>query len=99
MTFYDELKALCRKYKMYACVYGRSDNPENTEKHQVFCITDEDKPNPTDIRMTMEALTYIINALFVAANNKFYAVHVVLDIISMVIKSYKNEETDEDRND
>lgn len=99
MTFYDELKALCKKYGVYAGVYTRSRDENDLEKHEVFCITDEDKPNQTDIRMTMETLTYFMNVIFMAAKNKFYAVPIILDILSMMIKSYKDEVTDEDRND
>lgn len=95
MTFYEELKALCKKYGLYAGVYARSKDPENIEKHQVFCITDTDNPTITDIGMTMDTITHFVNVLFLAANNKFYATHVILDIVSMVIKSYKGKEDEE----
>lgn len=95
MTFYEELKALCKKYDCYAGVYVRAKDPENTEKHKVFCITDTDNPTVTDIGMTIETIMYFFNALIYAANNKFYAMHVILDVLSMVIKTYKDEDNDE----
>ena len=94
-TFYDELKALCKKYGVYAGVYVRPVDENDPDKHQVFCITDEDKPNPTDIEMTMQTMTYFIYALLGAATDKFYAVSVILDILSMVIKSYKDKDTEQ----
>ena len=94
-TFYDELKALCKRYGVYAGVYTRSANENDPDNRQVFCITDEDKPNPTDIEMTMQTMTYFIYALLGAATDKFYAVSVILDILSMVIKSYKDKDTEQ----
>ena len=95
-TFYDELKDLCERYDCFAGVYVRSKDENDTDKHQVFCITGTDNPTITDIGMTMETIMYFINALFYAAKNKFYATHVILDLLSTVIKSYKkDDETDE----
>ena len=96
MTFYDELKALCKKYDCYAGVYVRSKDEEDISKHQVFCITGTDSPTSDDIGMTMESVMYFMNALLYSAKNKFYATHIILDIISTVIKGYKEEQTDED---
>ena len=94
MTFYEDLKDLCKKYGVHAGVYVRSKDPENMEKHQVFCITNTDEPTMNDVRMTMETIMYFVNALYLAATDKFYATHVILDLISTVIKS--NKENDED---
>jgi hypothetical protein len=95
MTFYDELKVLCKKYGLYCGVYARSVDEDNLEKHQVFVVTDKNEPNQNDIRMTMETITYFVNALFMAAKDRFYATHAILDIVSMVIKSYKDKDEDE----
>ena len=96
MTFYDELKALCKKYGLHCGVYARSIDEKNLEKHQVFVVTDKDNPTPEDIGMTMETIMYFVNAIFISAKNKFYATHIILELISTVIKSYKDEVTDED---
>ena len=96
MTFYDELKDLCKKYGVHAGVYVRSKDPEDLEKHQVFCITDSDEPTMNDVRMTMETIMYFVNALYMAAKDKFYVTHTILDLISTVIKSNKEAEDDED---
>lgn len=95
MTYYDELKALCKKYGLHCGVYVKSVNDDNTAKHQVIVITDEDMPNQSDIGMTMETIMYFVNALYMAAKDKFYATHIILDLISEVIKSHKDEVTDE----
>lgn len=96
ISFYEEIKALCKKYDCHAGVYVRSKDEENMSKHQVFCITGTDTPTNDDIGMTMESIMYFVNALFYASNNKFYATHIILDLISTVIKGYKEAEvTDE----
>lgn len=95
MTFYDELKALCKKYDCHAAVYAKSKDEEGISKHQVFCITGTDTPTKDDIGMTMESIMYFVHALLYASNNRFYATHYILDLISTVIKGYKDDEKDE----
>ena len=96
MTFYDEMKALCEKYGYYAGVYVRPKDKEDAENRHVlnrhvFCITDTDNPTITDVGMTFETTAYFINAIYWMSKNKFYATHIILDVLSMVIKSYDGE--------
>lgn len=91
-TFYDELKDLCKKHNCYAGVYVRSNDEEDTEKHKVFCITGTEDPTKEDVGMMMETIMYFINALFYAAKDKFYVTHIILDLVSTVIKSYKKDD-------
>lgn len=92
-SFYTELKDLCRRHDLSAAVYTKSKDEEHT--HHIYTVTDTEKWSDQDTHILISAILYLMDLLIGMADNRLYALHVILDLISMVLKQYKEDPDEE----